>query len=179
MTLFEDPLVVFALQAGLSTIVFALLATWVLGPRLAALPREKALVPLLWVHVFRYVPMTLLAPGQIDPAFPLSAAAPIALGDLLAALLAMVALVALRVRARLALPIVWAFSVVSVLDMISAGVHGASVEVYRHALGVNWYVVTFYVPALFVTQVMIVARLLERRRHGVAVAALVSGAGTG
>ena len=47
-----DPLALFGIQFTLSLIAYALIALWYVAPRLAGLPRELALVPLLWVHVF-------------------------------------------------------------------------------------------------------------------------------
>ena len=48
-----QPIVLFGLQFTFSLVAYALAAWWYLAPRLARLPREVALVPLVWVHVFR------------------------------------------------------------------------------------------------------------------------------
>src|SRR5215472_6940044 len=84
------------IQSTLSLIAFALIARWHVAPRLSALSREDAIVPLLWVNVFRYAPLTLFAPGQVDPNIPPDAVATIAYGDLASGLLALAAVVALK-----------------------------------------------------------------------------------
>src|SRR5262245_43636375 len=109
-----NPFYVLNIQSTLSLIAFALIARWHVAPRLSKLSREDALVPLLWVHVFRYAPLTLYAPGQVDPRIPPDAAAAVAYGDLISGLVALVALIALKLQARIAIPLVWLFTIVGV-----------------------------------------------------------------
>jgi len=47
------PIVLFGIQFTLSLVAYALVAFWYAVPRLSRLPRELALVPLLWVHMLR------------------------------------------------------------------------------------------------------------------------------
>jgi hypothetical protein len=47
-------------------LAYAIIALWYAIPRLLVLPREVALVPLLWVHVFRIASGAILAPGAVD-----------------------------------------------------------------------------------------------------------------
>ncbi|MGO8950953.1 MAG: nuclear transport factor 2 family protein [Ktedonobacterales bacterium] len=62
------PIALFGIQFTMSLLVFALIAAWYVVPRLSKLPKELALVPLLWVHAFRIIGGTILAPGSVDPA---------------------------------------------------------------------------------------------------------------
>ena len=94
-----DPMTVqqiFGLQFALSLLVGSLLAHWYVWPRLAALPTRRAVAPLLFVHATRYVGLVFLVPTVVPPGVPAAFAVPAAYGDLLAALLALLALVALR-----------------------------------------------------------------------------------
>lgn len=116
---------------------------------------ERALVPLLWVHAGRYVPLALLAPGQIGSAVPERVAWAIAGGDFAAAGLALVALLALHRRGAGGLPWVWLFSVVSTVDIGVALAVGLGNGVQHHPLGVSWFVLTLYVPAVCVSQILI------------------------
>src|SRR5947208_3376014 len=50
-----EPVALFGIQFTLSLGAYALIAGWYVEPRLSALPRELALVPLLWLHAFRIV----------------------------------------------------------------------------------------------------------------------------
>ena len=155
------PLLLLAAQILLSFLTFGLAAQR-LAPPLAALPRERALGLLLWVHAFRYAPLGLLAPGQAAPEIPLQVLNIIAVGDLASALLALVALVLLRLRAKAALGWVRLFSLVSVLDIGTALSVGLGNHVYQYPLGVGWYVLTLYVPLVCLSQALIVIRLLQK-----------------
>ena len=64
------PIVLFGIQFTLSLAAYTLIAWWYVAPRLSGLPREVALMPLLWVHAFRIVGGTILAPGAVDAPVP-------------------------------------------------------------------------------------------------------------
>ncbi len=152
---------VLTIQSTLSLIAFILIARWHVAPRLAALGREDALVPLLWVQVFRYAPLTLYAPGQVDPRIPTDVAATVALGDLAAGLVALVALLALKLRTPGAIALVWVFTVVGIGDLVFATLKAVRAQMYTFAMGWNWYILNFYVPMLVVGHIMII-HLLTR-----------------
>ncbi len=162
-----NPFFVLATQATASLIVFSLLAKWYVAPRLLHLPLEKALVPLLWINVFRYLPLNLFAPGQVSVDIPATTLSLIAYGDLIAGALAFIAILFLTYRIPGAILAVWAFLTAGIADMLVALSHALAAKLYLYPLGFNWYVVAFYVPMIFVSQVMIAYWLLSRRaaRH--------------
>ena len=152
---------IFGLQFLLSLIVYALIARWYVAPWLAGLPLERALAPLLFLHAFRHLGLVFLVPTVVGPVLQPEFAVPAAYGDLLAALLALLALAALRARWPFALALVWLFNVVGTLDLINAFFQGNRLQVQ---LGAAYYIPTFAVPALLVTHAMIFVMLLRRRR---------------
>jgi hypothetical protein len=159
-----EPLVLFNIQFVVSLVAYALIAIWYVAPRLAGWSREAALVPLLWVHVFRIVGGTILAPGSVDAAIPAAFRQMIGYGDMTTAVLALLALIALRVRFPGALVLVWLFLLVGTADTVNAIVQSLHYNVFTYALGVNWVIVTSYVPALLVSSVLILLQLLRPRR---------------
>ncbi len=161
-----SPLHVLATQSTLSLVAFALLARWHVAPRLSTMAREAALVPLLWVHVFRFAPLTLYAPGQVDPKLPADVAATVAFGDLVAALAALVALLAIKGRVPGAIAWVWMFSVVGTGDLAYATQKAVAAHMYTFAMGWNWYILNFYVPMLVVSHLMIWCLLIHRPSPG-------------
>jgi hypothetical protein len=154
------PIVLFGIQFTLSLVAYALIAYWYAMPRLSRLPRELALVPLLWVHVFRVVGGTILAPGAVGPGVPMEFRRMVGYGDMATALLAVIALIALRTQASRAIGFVWLFVAVGTLDTVNAIIQSIRFSVFNDALGVNWVIVTIYVPALLVSSVLIVMQLL-------------------
>src|SRR5207237_9255727 len=110
------PIVLFAIQSALCLAAYALIAWWYVAPRLCGLPREVALMPLLWVHAFRIVGGTILAPGAVDAAVPAEFRTMIGYGDITTAVLALIALLALRYRLTWAIALVWVCLTVGMLD---------------------------------------------------------------
>lgn len=156
-----SPQAIFRLQFLLSLVVASLIARWYVWPRLTALPVREALVPLLFVHATRYVGLVFLVPSVVPPAVPAAFAKPAAYGDLLAGLLALLAIVALRHRWLGAVPLAWLFNVFGVADLLYAVAQGIRFDVQ---LGAAYYIPVLAVPVLFVTHAMIFLLLLRQRR---------------
>jgi hypothetical protein len=159
-----EPIVLFGIQFTLSLAAYALLGFWYLAPRLSRLPREAAVVPLLWVHAFRIVGGTILAPGAVDAGVPMAFRVMIGYGDLATAFLALLALIALRARFSGALALVWLCITVGMLDTINAIIQSVRFSVFSFPLGVNWVIVAIYVPALLVSSLMIFMQLIRQQQ---------------
>ena len=154
------PFQIFGLQFALSLVVGALLARWHVWPRLAALPTRRALPPLLFVHATRYIGLVFLVPTVVPPGVPAAFAVPAAYGDLLAAVLALLALLALRGEWPGAIALCWLFNLVGTADLLYAVAQGVRLDVQ---LGAAYFIPILVVPVLFVIHAMIFA-LLRRRR---------------
>jgi hypothetical protein len=159
------PIVLFGIQFTFSLAAYALIAWWYGAPRLSRLPREVALVPLVWIHAFRIVGGTILAPGAVDAAVPSDFRTMIGYGDMVTAVVALLALIALRRRMPVAIALVWLGLTVGLLDTVNAIIQSMRYSVFTYGLGVNWVIVTMYVPALLVSSVLIFIHL--RRPSGV------------
>ncbi len=148
------------LSIAMGLVAYGLIAKWYLMPVLLALPRAEALVPLLLLHCFRFVGLAFLIPGvtsqPLDPRF----ANPAAYGDLLAALLAFLGILALRRGWRTAIPLVWVFSVEGTLDLLNAVTQGLRYT-EDGSLGATFFIPAVVVPALLVTHVMVFIILLR------------------
>jgi hypothetical protein len=159
-----EPIVLFGIQFTFFLVAYALIGWWYVSPRLAGLPREAALVPLVWVHTFRMMGGTILAPGAVDAAVPAEFRTMIGWGDMVTAALALLALVALRVKWPGAIALVWLFLAVGLLDTVNAIIQSMRFSVFAHGLGFNWVIVTAYVPALLVSSVLIFLQLRRPAR---------------
>lgn len=157
---------IFALEIAGMVLLFVLIARWYWSPRLAPLPLRDALTPLLLLHLTRVLGLTMLVPGVIDTDLPRSFAVPGAYGDLIAAVLALSAIAALRMRLRSALAVAWIFSLEGIGDLVNAFIQGGRVDLPSYELGAAWFIYTALVPALLVTHVMVVARLIRHAREG-------------
>jgi hypothetical protein len=162
-----EPIVLFGIQFSFCLVAYTLIAWWYGLPRLSRLPPEVALVPLVWIHAFRIVGGAILAPGAVDPSVPIDFRTMIGYGDMATAVLALLALVALRLRMPAAIALVWLFLTVGLLDTVNAIIQSMRYSVFTHGLGLNWVIVTMYEPALLVSSVLIFIQLRRPRRFSV------------
>lgn len=149
---------IFVVQLALSLVVLGALAKWKLSPMLRGLSREEALFWLISPHAFRHIGLSFLVPNLNSGPLPESFSVPTAYGDLVAGILAMVSLVALRSGWKLRLPVVWVFNVWGALDLIVALSHPEVVSNF----GPTWFIPTFIVPALLVTHALTFGLALRR-----------------
>ncbi|MDR3461938.1 MAG: hypothetical protein P4L76_06465 [Beijerinckiaceae bacterium] len=154
---------IFWLQLVASLFVFSLVAAWYVWPFLTKLSRHSALIPLLFVHVPRYVGMTLLVPGMIDPKLPAEFISSAAYGDLLEAALALASIFALRGNWRFAIALVWVANIWGFADLLN-GVRGVlRLNVPSFDLRTAWYIYTFYAPLVVVSHLMIFWILIKSK----------------
>ena len=85
-------------------------------------------------------------------------------GDMATAFLALLVLIALRARFSGAIALVWLFIIIGMLDTVNAIIQSLRDSVFNYALGVNWLIVTIYVPALLVSSLLIFMQLLGPNR---------------
>jgi hypothetical protein len=151
------------LQFVLSLAAYAAIGWWFIRPWLQAKPVSIALSILLLPQLFRHVGISLLVPEIVDPTFPEVMARQTAIGDTLAALLAWVALVSIRVGWRHASAAVWTFNLVGLTDMVLNLVNGVRLGV-ADDLGAAWFGIAFVVPLMLVVHVLIFVFLLAGGR---------------
>jgi hypothetical protein len=159
-----DPLVLFSTQFTFVLVTYVLLARWYVWPRMSQLPPVVALVPLIGVHVFRIAGGSILAPGSVGPGVPAEFREMVGYGDMATAVLALVTLIALRAWGGRAVWFVWLFVSLALIDTANAVIQSMRFHVFDEPLGVNWLIVTMYVPALLVSSYLIVFELLRRGR---------------
>lgn len=87
-------------------------------------------------------------------------------GDLIGSVLALATLYALRFRPRLAVPLAWVFIVATAVDLANAAVQGIREELFDKASDVSWLILTFYVPALWVSVVLAAQKERGRADRG-------------
>jgi len=149
-----DGVLIVVLNLTLSLVAFIFIAKWYVTPWLETVSLDVALEPILLLHSFRHLGMMFLVPGVVSSKLMASFAFPAAFGDLLASLLAFIALIALRSGWRAAIPIVWIFNVEGTLDLIYAVslglIHGVG-----GLLGAAYWIPALLVPPLLVSHYLV------------------------
>ena len=107
-------------------------------------------MPALRLRAARLFGLVFLLPGFVGPNLPAAWASAAAYGDLATALLAILALLAVRVR-FLFWSFVWAFNLVGLADLVMDTARAASMGLPSMAgqLGAAYAIPILYVPALF------------------------------
>jgi hypothetical protein len=147
----------------ISLFVFIAAAWWYVIPWLNARPRADALIALLWVHVFRYVALQVFSAQQNG--FPISddGAMEIVVGDVAGAAIAFGAIALLRRSSTLAVPLIWLLVAETAYDTVTNIRGGVREHLMGAASGVTWMILTYFVPMVVVSCVLVVGQLYTRR----------------
>lgn len=156
---------IFRIDMALGYLAWALgIATYV-WPRLRTMDRVEAHRAIATFNSFRFFGLVFLLPGFVGPNLPQAFATPVAYGDLATAVLAIMALLTVRVR-FLFWPLVWIFNLVGLADLVNATARAVSVNLPSVAgqLGAGYAIPMLYVPALFWTHILALWLLLRSAR---------------
>ena len=157
--------VIFNIDMALGYLAWALCIATYVWPRLKAMDRVEAQRAIATFNSFRFFGLVFVLPGFVGPNLPQAFATPVAYGDLATALLAILALLTVRVRS-LFWPLVWALNLVGLVDLVNATARAVSVDLPSVAgqLGAAYAIPMLYVPALFWTHVVAFLLLLRPER---------------
>jgi hypothetical protein len=154
---------IFGLSVLMNFVASGIVTKLYIWPRLSVMSREEALLPLVAPHMFRFVGLSFLVPGVVSASLSTDFARPAAYGDLAAALLAIIAVLALSARASWALAVAWTFNLWGTVDLLYAFYQGQiGVGIAPGSLGAAFYIPTVLVPPLLVTHGLIFRLLLRR-----------------
>jgi hypothetical protein len=124
-------------------------------PKLRSMGRVEAHRAIATLHSFRFFGLVFILPGVVGLNLPVSFATFAAYGDLATGLLAMLALLTVRIR-----PLFWlfvfAFNLVGTTDLILDYYHAvqAGLPALAGQLGATYVIPIIYVPVLMITHVV-------------------------
>ena len=147
-----SPATVFDIHLLLGYVPWLLCFGAYVWPKLRSMDRVEAQRAIATLHSFRFFGLVFIIPGVVGPNLPTSFATFAAYGDFATGLLAMLALLTLRIR-----PLFWlfvvAFNLVGSADIIVDYYHGNQVGLAALAgeLGATYAIPIIYVPLLLIT----------------------------
>lgn len=127
------------------TLVFVAAARLYVIPRMNEWRPDAVLVPILLLHAQRHLGLMLLAGGAVYPGMPPQFAWPAAMGDLIAAALAFLAIPATLRDFRSATFLLWVFNIVGTLDLVAAILLANIFHAPLH-MGAAYGIPAFWVP---------------------------------
>src|SRR5215470_12164997 len=139
----------FFASIAFSLTAWGLVAARYIWPELRLRQRAEALRPLLILHSFRFVGLAFLVPGVVSLGLPSAFAHSAAYGDIIAAILALLALILLPRTSGVF--IAWIFNVWGIADLFNAFYQANHAGLMAGQLGATYFIPTFIVPLLLIT----------------------------
>ncbi len=160
-----SPYLIVAIQFTVGLIIFGTaFRQFVLG-RLQSADVFLAVGPVLLIQGFRFLGLTMLAPGQVAAGQDMGAIEIIAYGDLAAAVTGVIVALAAYRRSPLTVPLAWVFTVVGLTDLASVGVTVARAGTLEQGIGVMWVTFGLIAPLLVLSHGYVLYALTARRRE--------------
>ena len=159
-----SPAIIFGLQSALGYAAWLLCFGAYVWPRLKAMDPAAAQRAIATLHSFRFFGLAFLLPGFVGPNLAPGFASFAAYGDFATGVLALLALIAIRLR-----PLFWtlvvAFNLVGAADILVDYYHGFQVGLAAQAgqLGAGYAIPIIYVPLLLITHGAALSLLARRR----------------
>jgi hypothetical protein len=156
------PQVCFFVSIAFSSVAWGIVTVRDVWPELRDRSWAEALRPLLVLHSFRFLGLAFLVPGVVSSDLPPAFAHSAAYGDIIAAALAWLALLALPTRAGIV--IAWIFNLWGSADILRAFYEANANGLLAGQLGAAYFIPTFVVPLLLITH-GIAFRILLRHQN--------------
>lgn len=157
-------MILFFVSIGFSLIAWSVVTARYIWPRLRVQTSADAMRPILVLHSFRYIGLAFLVPGVVSPELPSAFAHGAAYGDIVAAVLALIALFLLPSAGGVAAA--WIFNVWGLGDLLNAFYQANRGGLLAGQLGATYFLPTVIVPLLLITHVVglriLVGNLRER-----------------
>jgi hypothetical protein len=150
----------FFISIAFSFIAWEIVIARYIWPELRLRQRADALRPLLMLHSFRFIGLAFLVPGVVSPDLPSAFAQSAAYRDIIAAILAGLALISLPSAAGVV--IAWIFNLWGAADLLNAFYQANRAGLLPGQLGAVYFIPTFVVPLLLITHGLAFRILLRR-----------------
>jgi hypothetical protein len=157
-----SPETLFRIHLVLGYVAWLLCLGAYIWPRLRSLDTVEAQRAIATLHSFRFFGLVFILPGVVGPDLPAGFATFAAYGDFATGVLAILALLAIRIR-----PLFWlfvvAFNIVGAVDIIVDYYHANQLGLPALAgeLGATYAIPIIYVPLLMITHVVAFYLLLR------------------
>ena len=158
-----SPQLYFFVSIAFSLVAWGIVAFSYIWPALRHRPRADALRPLLILHSFRFMGLAFLVPGVVSPDLPAAFAHSAAYGDIIAAILALLALLLLPRGAGVVAA--WIFNLWGSADILNAFYQANHAGLLAGQLGAAYFIPTFVVPLLLITHGLAFRILLQHQNE--------------
>jgi hypothetical protein len=165
-----SPATIFQIHLVLGYVPWLLCFGAYVWPWLKSIDHVEAQRAIATLHSFRFFGLVFIVPGVVGPNLPSGFATFAAYGDFATGVLAILALLTVRIR-PLYWPLVVAFNLVGAVDIMIDYYHGNQVGLPALAgeLGATYAIPIIYVPVLMITHIvafyLLARRLIQAARN--------------
>jgi hypothetical protein len=141
----------FGISVAFGLAAWGAVAWHYIWPALRERSSPENLKPILLLHGFRFLGLAFMVPGVVSPELPAVFAQPVAYGDLITAVLALLALTTVGTRTGTVLT--WVFNTFGTADLFFAFYQGGRISLpdTPGLLGASYFILTAFVPLLLIT----------------------------
>lgn len=142
--------VLFGISVAFGLAAWGAVTRQYIWPALRQLPTPESLKPILLLNGFRFLGLAFIVPGVVSPELPASFAQPVAYGDFITAILALLALTTLGTPS--ATGVTWVFNTFGTADLVFAFYLGGRISLpdMPGLLGAGYFILAAYVPLLLI-----------------------------
>src|SRR5260370_4025236 len=153
----------FGVSSAFGLAVWGAVVWHLIWPALRERPMPENLKPTLLLHGFRFFGLAFLVPGVVSPELPATFAQPVAYGDFITAILALLVLATLGSGTGTALT--WVFNTFGAADLLFAFYLGSRISLpdTPGLLGAGYFILVAYVPLLLITHGLVFRILLRTK----------------
>ena len=155
--------VLFGISVAFGLAAWGAVAWHYIWPSLRDRCSPEDLKPILMLHGFRFLGLAFVVPGVVSPDLPAAFAQPVAFGDFITAILALLALATLGSYTGTVLT--WVFNTFGTADLLFAFYLGSRISLPETPglLGAGYFILAAYVPLLLITHGLAVRLLLRAK----------------
>ena len=155
--------ILFGVSVAFGLAAWGAVAWQYIWPALRERSAPENLKPILLLHAFRFLGLAFVVPGVVSPELPATFAQSLAYGDLITAILALLALASLGTRAGTV--VTWVFNTFGTADLLIAFYQGNRISLPDRLglLGAGYFILAAYVPILLITHGLTFRLLLRTK----------------
>ena len=153
--------VLFGISVMFGLAVWGVVAWQYVWPALSERSSPENLKPILLLHAFRFLGLAFVVPGVVSPELPATFAQPVAYGDFITAVLALLAVATLGTGTGSV--VTWVFNTFGTADLLFAFYLGSRISLPNNPglLGAGYFILAAYVPLLLITHALAFRILLR------------------
>lgn len=156
-----DNFIILNMQAAAGLIAFTFAFRWWVLPILSKRDIYGALLPMVFIHSFRYLGMVFMVDTQVYDAFPDDLAFTVGVWDYSTAILAIITSIALKNKWKGAITLTWIFNLVGFIDLLVAFPQVFGIEFYNFDLGTMWWAFVTIGVVNVISHIYIFNRLIK------------------